>query len=324
MSGYSDEPTGTLTAVTPRQILTLLEVLQGTTWRNRLFVEARYNERARNFSETLAFLEDLGWVQGLGEELCAKGETIARITQAGQADMCRALADALADSRGPHQKIVADYLTRFQSDEGMLVYRPVEEQRLKESPVRNFLMELGAVAYRSDPDRYVLNEAFAPLYLWARNIMGATDEAALMERVKDRQRLGRAAELAVVAFEKERLGSRWAERVQHVAAEYPASCYDIKSVTVQGEVVSPRFIEVKAVPADTFQFYWTASELEAARLLGANLFLYLLPVQGHATFDLARLEIVPNPYATVYQNPAAWSKDESVIVCHRRSKIMTT
>jgi hypothetical protein len=183
-------------------------------------------------------------------------------------------------------------------------------------------MELGAVAYRVCADHYVLNEGFAPLHLWAKNVLGAADNATLEERNDDRHRLGFAAELAIVAFEQKRLGSRWAAQVHHVAAEFPAACYDIKSLTVLGEFVSSRFIEVKAVPADSLQFYWTASELEAARLLGASFFLYLLPVLGQATFDMDRLEIVQNPYANVYQNPTAWSKNESVIVC-RRSKTTT-
>jgi hypothetical protein len=121
-----------------------------------------------------------------------------------------------------------------------------------------------------------------------------------------------------VAFEEKRLGLPWSTEVQHIAARFPAACYDIKSLTVEGSFASPRFIEVKAVPADSFQFYWTASEVEAARLLGASYFLYLLPVSGPTAFELECLQMVQNPYVNVYENPTTWSKDESVIVCRRR------
>ncbi|MGA2862887.1 MAG: DUF3883 domain-containing protein [Verrucomicrobiota bacterium] len=324
MNGSSNKCAAVLAAITPQQILTLMEILQGTAWRSHSFVAALYKERARNFDETLTFLEELGWVVRSSGDLQAAPEPISRLCRARPGETPRALAEALTDSPGPHRQILREYLGRFGPRDGEVVYRPLGEHRLEESSVRNFLMELGAVLYRPDADQYVVSKGFEPLYLWAKNVRGRTDNATLAEQEEGRHRLGRAAELAVVAFEKKRLGSPWAAEVQHISATLPAACYDIKSLTVEGAFASPRFIEVKAVPADSFQFYWTASEVEAACLLGASYFLYLVPVIGQAAFDLNSLEIVENPYVNVYQNPTVWSRDESVIVCRRRSKTATT
>ena len=280
-------------------------------------------EGASPAKETLAFLEQLGWVQSSVDDLQAAPRPLSRLARAHPGESARVFAEVLMDSPGPHRKAIAAYLGRFTSRDGELVYCPQGEQRLQESAVRNFLMELGAVAYRGGADHYVLSDGFAPLYLWAKNELGTADNATLEERNDNRHRLGFAAELEIVAFEQKRLGSPWAAEVQHVAAEFPAACYDIKSLSILGKFVSPRFIEVKAVSVDSLQFYWTASELEAARLLGASFFLYLLPVASPGTFDMDRLEVVQNPYVNVYQNPTAWSKNESVIVC-RRSKTTTT
>ena len=71
---------------------------------------------------------------------------------------------------------------------------------------------------------------FAYLRLWARNVQGPANQAELDLRAQERVELGRAAELAVLDWEKRRLGSLWSDRVRHIADRSPAACYDIQSL----------------------------------------------------------------------------------------------
>ncbi len=116
---------------------------------------------------------------------------------------------------------------------------------------------------------------------------------------------------------KNRVGERWVYKVEHVAAGTPFACYDIKSVTVSGSDTVPRYIEVKAVPPYSYQFYWTRSEVETAQLLREKYFLYLLPVTISGGFDLKKILVVNDPYTSVYQNSETWQIEENVIVCKR-------
>jgi len=72
------------------------------------------------------------------------------------------------------------------------------------------------------------------------------------------------------------------------------------------------------VSADSYRFFWTASEIEAARLLGQSYFLYLLPSLGGQMFDLSKMMIIQNPYSTVYQSPNEWFVEEKVVLCSRK------
>lgn len=106
-------------------------------------------------------------------------------------------------------------------------------------------------------------------------------------------------------------------KVDHVSSVTPFASYDIKSVTVHGDTAEARYIEVKAVPSDSFQFYWTASEVEVSRLFRGRYFLYLLPVVEGRGFDPTRLMIVGDPWTSVRQNSDKWLIEENVIVCRR-------
>lgn len=318
MNGSSADRAALLAQVRPRQIFCLLNILQSASMRQRAFVSARFEEQAAHFQETLRLLEDLGWVRAEGDSLQLNGEVVGRMVAAPVAQRGLVLAEALLDSLGFYEALFTGYLSQFAAHDGELVYRPVGERRLRESPVRDFLMELGAVTHRTEDDCYILAEPFAFLRLWARNVQGPADQAELDRRGRERQELGRAAELAVLEWEKHRVGPANTERVRHIAAQSPAACYDIQSVTLDGPTAGLRFIEVKAVAVDTYQFHWTAAELEAAQILGARYFLYLLPVRGQDGFDLDKMAVIQNPFAVVYQNPAVWSKQEAVVVCQKR------
>lgn len=314
----SNDPESVLSRLNPTQVGVLLDILGRTTLRQVRFIESVYNEQAKAFDETLTFLKDIGWVRQEGSEIqLALMPSRFRTHNDQQFHPGASLADAIADTSNPYRSILSEYLVQFHSDGGKIVYRPTAQGRIKERAIRNFLIESGIVNHDTKEDRYVLNGRFAHLYLWAKNTSGPTSKTELMSRAAGRDALGTAAEIAVLEFERARVGTAWCDQVEHVSGANPAACFDIKSLSIDGNERIPRYIEVKAVPSDTYQFFWTAGELEAARLLRRSYFLYLLPALGGHAFDLSKIEIIEDPYSTVYQDPDAWAKEENVIICRR-------
>lgn len=305
-----------LTRLHPDQLTVFVDILRRATVRHASFVESIYNERARHFHETLQFLSEIGWVREEAGELALAGRAAA--VQTEQLHPYRAV-EGIAETPGPYRTILADYLTEFRVDNGNIVHRPSAQSRLEQSAVRNFLIQVGIVTHETEEDAYILNGHFAHLYLWAKNIHGATSKSELVRRASERDHLGTSAEIAVLGFEKERLGPEWSAHVEHVSANNPGACFDIKSLSIDSGEPVPRFIEVKAVSADSYQFFWTAGEVEAASLLREKYFLYLIPPSGRDQFDLSKMQIIEDPYNTVYRNSDAWVKNENVIVCHRKS-----
>ena len=161
--------------------------------------------------------------------------------------------------------------------------------------------------YRQVDDSYVLDEAAAPLYVWAINRSRTTSPSTFAQLQRRREELGYAAELVVLDFEKARLGSKFAGQIEHVSANAPFSCYDIRSITVDEGGVDERYIEVKAVDPDSMQFYWSKSEIDTATILRLRYYLYLLPYSHRGGFSTDALAIYCDPVRTLLKiGRASW------------------
>jgi uncharacterized protein DUF3883 len=319
MSASSDTRLDILGRLETKQVQFFLRVLSHSTMRRSQFIGAIYGEQARNFRETLQFLKNINWVREQQDELLLTndGDSAGREAQ-NDAEIRKRLLQAMISEDSPYKELLADYLTQFKLTETGLVHRPPISDRLDDSGLRNLLIDMRVVTYRAADDVYALEEVGLELYVWAKDLQRPTSRKKFEADVRQKEELGYSAELAVLEYEKNRVGVEWASKVEHVSGRLPFACYDIKSVTLHDGRAVPRYIEVKAVAADSRQFYWTASEVEAARLLRAKYFLYLLPVVAGATFDLTRMMVVEDAYNSVYQNAQGWLIEENVIVCRQR------
>lgn len=319
MIASSREKPNVLGDLETKDVQILLLTLLDAGMRGRDFIAGRHADHARRFEGTLDLLKSIGWVdekQGM-LTLTTSGELAAR--RAGNdSDVRSVLTQALVTKLSPYRTMLISYFSQFKEIDSELIHRPSISVRLQESRWRNFLMDLGLVSYRDSDDLYVLGEEGVDLYVWAK-----TNKTTISRKKFDTDRdqkveFGFRAELAILEYERMRVGQQWHHKLDHVSAHNPFACYDIKSVTLTGEREIPRYIEVKAVTAGSYQFYWTASELELARLLRKKYFLYLLPTLSNNTFDLQGLDIVEDPYFSIYENSQEWSLQENVILCRKK------
>ncbi len=296
------------------QLLTVVGKSSDTLVRR---VEGAYLEHAQEFDSVLRFAKDIGWITDRNHRL-ELTESGANAWRNSTEDSKRtALLDAITSRLSPYRKQVAAYLGRYALGDADVTYRPSVEERLRDSAIRNFLMDLRVVEHRRSDDCYVLLQGREDIFAWALSVRKPISNAQIV-RLQERQAsLGRAAELAVFSYEQNRLSKEWWPYLEHVSEDAPYSPYDIKSITVAGDRRWARFIEVKAVPDDTFRFYWSKAELEVAQLLAERYFVYLLPA-SNGTFDLGKMLIVQDPYRTIYRNEADWTTEENVVVCSKR------
>ncbi len=318
MSASSDERLDILARIETKQLQRFLQILANSELNGILFIEADYRDQGQNFKETLKFLTEIRWVREQDGKLYLTAEGEVAAAQANDdAETRKRLVESMIGETSPYHSQVAEYIKQFEKADSGLVHQPALSKRLGESPLRNFMMDLGLVSYRASDDKYQLKEEGINLFVWAKAIgrYGSREQHARIARQKEK--LGFEAELVALEYEKKRVGTDNEETVEHVSAKNPFACYDIKSVTLNGGKVIPRYIEVKACPAHICQFYWTVSEMDVARLLGPKYFLYLLPVATGGGFDLGRMLKVQDPISSVHENKQEWLVEENVIVCKR-------
>ena len=318
MTASSNERSDALANLDLKQIEFLLRALSQLTMRQRRLVEAYYTESAPNFGSTLQFLTNIGWIrEEEGVLSLTKGGYEASQLNANVDDIRPKLVQTMIEKNSPYRKVFASYFNKFKDANGDFLYHPSFLDRIRESNVRNFVMELGLVTYRSVDGAYVLEGNGVDLHIWSA-VERSVSRKQFQAKTEKKTELGFQAELAVLDYEKTRVGSDWASRVEHISATKPFACYDIKSISTENGRVLDRYIEVKAGAPDVHRFYWSATEMEAARALRLKYFLYLLPAFGANDFDLKKMLIVQDPIVSVYENHEEWEIEENVILCKQK------
>jgi hypothetical protein len=315
MTGYSHSYTRVFQNLDPKNIVGLLEVLSSLRLPKRPLVESRYSEHWRHFEHTLSFLKSIGWVTESGGQLLLTDRVNSSpFAYKKSGDISRSIVEAILQSDSSYRSALCRYLDQFRVNGTAIVHSPTSERRLKESSVRNFLSAVGMISYRRRQDDYIVQEEIVDLWIWARGFSGPKTKSKLRARIEERERIGTSAEDVAVEYERARLGKDWANHVHHIARDYPLASYDIKSVTLSNDRAVARFIEVKAVSPQSFRFFWSREEVEAARLLHNAYFLYLIPAQGDRTFDIGGIWIVDNAYDRIC-NSDQWAVESDVLLC---------
>jgi len=193
-----------------KPICRLLDVISQVKIRERKHVERIYLEHARFFQNVLTFLRDINWVkesQGI-VDLTAAGSK-AREEVSNEAQIRARLVQAITDRSSPYRQDVSAYVGRYSFDRTELIYRPSVEERLRHSSIRDFMMDLRIVTYRRSDATYVLARGAHELFVWAKNAGQSTSKNGHIAQAAKRDALGQGAELAVLAYERTRVGRQW-------------------------------------------------------------------------------------------------------------------
>ena len=188
-------------------------------------------------------------------------------------------------------------------DGDKLVYRPLAQNRSKESAVRNFLMDLDVIHSEYDG---LYSVAASHEKLIVEGLRSKTSPEEFTKTLDARKEIGATAELEALKYERARLSSApWLlESISHTALEDVGAGYDILSseLTEKGSHRLPRYIEVKALSVEKPRFFLSRNELGVAKRLGLQYYLYLVPYEKDRSFNSEALEIIRDPARELFDS----------------------
>ncbi len=297
------------------QLLTLCYTVVDSDIRQVDYIRRKYSENALWFEDTLELLKDLKIISTEAGELFPSDNFFffdGRIE-----DYRERFLQVLFSAVGPVSEKLREFLIHFHIETDKIIFKAKPSEKMKFSDTRALLLELEFIFSSFDNESYLVNPIYAELFLHKVSRQIVSPET-LRKRLKDREDLGLTAEVAVIEFEIARLAtlSIHISEIEHTAKINVAAGYDIISFENYLDENSKRierYVEVKAVSIEDYNFFWSRNEILVAKIFGEKYFLYLLPVISSTAFDFANLLMIANPYKNVYLNQSEWKKEEESI-----------
>ncbi len=294
------------------QIKALLEVVNDAKEKNLEIIMNRHKSISDNFNGANEFLQELKVLKEKNGRVSIKKEfEIAINERLSDSELKRLLLDKLLTTKSVLSHGILSYLHKFKVVQNTFEYKPNTASRVKESEVRNLLIDLDLIEYNRSSGIYRINERYFDSFkaFLSSKKLSPREFELILKRQDD---LGKGAELEVLRYEKERLTKYpvLIAKIEHTAKKDVLAGYDILSweTDCRFSKAVPRYIEVKAVSNSDRNFYWTRNELATAEKLGDRYYLYLLPVIGDRQFDVGAIEIIPNPVKNVFNNSSCWNR----------------
>jgi Protein NO VEIN, C-terminal len=297
------------------QLQILCNVLVESDIHQESYIKSKYAESALWFEDTLAFLQELQVVGRSSDELIPSKKIPSNPNSLS--DFKKQFLPILLSAKGEVAKQLKDFLVNFQLQPDKIYFTTTQSEKIKFSSVRNLLLELEFIQISPDKRSYFVKSEFSNhfiQYFRKRKVSPKT----FKKQQEEKERIGLNAEKAIIDFEVRRLSeiSFMPIEIEHVALTNVSDGYDIKSFENHLDTNAKRidrYIEVKAVSVDDYNFFWSRNEIDVAKLFGRNYYLYLLPVISKNAFDLDKLIIISNPFSNVYSNQLEWQKKEESV-----------
>lgn len=147
---------------------------------------------------------------------------------------------------------------------------------LRYSQMRNYLIDAGTLIVNKDR---VFFGQIASNVLQSKvvELEGGMTPEELMEELERNRKAGADAETYVMKYEEKRLGMPFAKSVRQISLISVSAGYDIASYETPQSTQYDRFIEVKAIGHNGF--YLSSNELQTAKKLGEQYYLYLVDLK---------------------------------------------
>jgi hypothetical protein len=177
-------------------------------------------------------------------------------------------------------------------------------------PLRNLLLSLEFFKIAENNSNHLIigqqfYELFERLVVNNLNVKKKTKRPItikkLKEGLKEQERVGKETELFALEYEKNRLKEHpFRSKIKRIAEEFTNAGYDIESFTGLNTIVPNRFIEVKSY-TDQVSFYWSRNEVDTAKELGEEYFLYLVDRSKYLLKDYKPM-ILKDPYDRIFES----------------------
>ena len=142
----------------------------------------------------------------------------------------------------------------------------------------------------------------------------------LEKNLEHQKKIGSIAEEFVLNFEKNRLKNLGFEeesnKIRQISIDFSNAGYDIESFNGKTrDCVPDRFIEVKGTTKKEFSFYWSINEINTAKELSSNYWIYHvseIDVQNKTSSNDPKM--INNPYENIFSNDLFQKNIESYYI----------
>lgn len=289
-----------------KQILTFCRVLNSSSSFDLKTVRRWYNAESINFEDTLYLLKSLQIIK-IGNGIVLLSQSLKQVIVSDDESIKAFFINILFRKKSTIVKYFGEFFNAFEADRDYYRVIPNTQERLKYSGIRNFLIELEIVKLKLEDKSYYIEEDFFRRFLLRSS--SSINLIAFKKILNNLEEIGYQAELTVLEYEAKRLKKQKKQvgLIEHTSLKNVKAGYDIKSFTIlANKHCKPKFIEVKAVSINDYAFNWTKNEIEAARKLRKNYYLYLLPVENKKKFNLKALKIIEDPSVNILNNKGQW------------------
>ena len=184
------------------------------------------------------------------------------------------------------------YILNFNTNDYTFILKDSDKYEFKE--IANFLACLDILSINDNVHK--IEKEYIKLLFENKKKFTIKQLIKLQERNRDK---GRKAEFLILELERTRLRKLGINKEPIHVADDLSLGYDILSYDVKSSKLIEKYIEVKAVPSDYVNFYWSDLEVKKAEEFSEKYYLYLLPNQNGAFFTDS-VHIIHNPFQKIF------------------------
>jgi len=276
---------------------------------------------SRSFKGIISLLEYVGFIERSGDSLRINisvyrklDNTDKEVAYFTKPDFYKKLLIAM-QSEGQIHRIFTFKNVQYKSKEKLFFIKS-NLIPLQSFPLRNTLISLGFfIQDKNNSNHLIVNQSFNQIF--QNVIVSQLDKRKknkrpislkrLKEGIERKEQVGKEAEIFVLEYEKSRLKSHpFMTKIKRISEEFSNAGYDIESFTGLNSIVPNRFIEVKSYSGQ-ISFYWSRNEVDIAKELSEEYFLYLVDRRKYHLKDYDPI-IIKDPYERIFENEQ-WKKE---------------
>ena len=188
---------------------------------------------------------------------------------------------------------------------------PRHNIKYKYACYRNLLLSL-SILEKCKAGNYYINELITSLLENKNSQKLKLTEEILLKKLEEQRIQGEKGELFVLDYEKRRLNTRVdLSKIKRISVLDVTAGYDIVSFNYEDSNAIDRFVEVKSYNGKP-HFYWSANEIQVAKIKSKNYYLYLVDICKISDCDYHPI-VISDPISYFVNNQEWDSKAQSYL-----------
>lgn len=289
--------------INAKALLGLIELLDELSVNNLSHVRRLFKENHPYFEETVDFLRRYSLIYIEGQNIYHHRLEI---------DIRNQIIEKLPKIRQDYN-VLDKFLDSFSFTELGYTFAPNPEEVVIYADERRFLADLGAIGVSGNV--LIIQDT----NLIIDNISTGLSLDKLKKLIDKNQIIGVRAEEIVLELEKVSVQKIFPsfspDPVLQVSLLNTELGYDILSLDDElNEFGMPKrkYIEVKAISISSLSFHWSSNEIQAAKRLGTQYYIYLVP-DPLKFVDPQEIIVIKDAYSSIFENEE-WVREEKDIL----------